>query len=204
MVEPRVLVWDLETARHHKRDEPWGTYASRCGVSVACTLDPATGDIKFYSEKDIAPNDIESLAKDLLYADYTVGFNSLKWDWPVLEKTLRRELPRREVDLLQVIRCARPETWSEGDWSLEGISMRMWQMGKTGAGMAPTLWAKNWVAKLMSYVARDVVLTTRIYKHILRAGTLEGPHGPLDCGEVMRRVIEQARETRSATRADIA
>jgi hypothetical protein len=193
----RTLVWDSESARHHRQGESWDAYAARCGISVACTMEVESGEVKLYTEADDAPNDIDSLAKDLLFADLTVSFNGLGWDWKVLANACRRDFEPKEVDLLQVIRACKPERWQEGDWTLDAVCRRTLGVGKISAIMAPTMWEKRKIGKLVSYVIRDVWLTCGLYKRGLDKGVFVGPHGGLlDVGEVLRRVIDQTAETR--------
>ena len=174
----RAVYWDLETGRAKRDSESWDDYIRSCGISVACTIS-SDSTVKFYTPRDESPYDLESLAKDLCFADVSVGFNSLYWDWPVLEHTLGRKFPRKaEVDLLRIIRKCTPEVAEVGDWKLGAIAERNLPYAKLGEGAgAPTLAREGKWGRLAAYVLRDVQLTRGLFELAAERGWLLGPLG---------------------------
>lgn len=199
-----ILYWDLETGRRKRDTEPWDEYIRSCGISVACTISDR-GEVKFYTPRDESPYDLESLAKDLCFADFSVGFNSLYWDWPVLEAALGRTFQRKnEFDLLRVIRRCCPEIAQAGDWKLAAIAERNLTLHKLGDGIgAPTLYREGKWGRLASYVLRDVQLTRGLFELARDRGWLLGPHGSrVDTKEVVEDEVRRLQGRSAHTDAE--
>lgn len=168
------LVWDSEAAETKRDDETWDEYRQHAGISLAGVLNVETLEYEFYDGSQLA-----ELAKRLEEADTVVSYNGVQYDHVVLDAALRRRvfIPG-ELDLWDVIKSAQDKYWPKGSWKLGAVCDRTFGEGKKGEGaFAPSLAADGRWGELVTYLARDLWLTWRLWKFMRTHGYVIDPDG---------------------------
>ncbi len=150
----RYMVLDVETRRSASEVGGWGR-ASQMGVSVAVLYDSG-GDVFCNYTQDELPD----MFRRLQEADLVVGFNSLRFDYAVLQPFANynlRTLPT--LDLLEKIR--RHLSYRI---SLDNVARATLDAPKSADGLQALRWWKEGnVAAIVEYCRQDVLITRDVY-----------------------------------------
>ena len=145
------------------------------GVSCAVVYEYLTDRFRVYG-----PDDVQALRERLLLANQISGFNTWRFDFPVIWGLPSRrrviELREKSNDLLQRIWAALgldEEQFSDAHkgWNLDVVCQGTLGIGKTGYGGDAPKWyqAGNW-ARLVDYCLNDVRLERDLAAFIDRYG----------------------------------
>lgn len=190
-----AFAWDLESLHGKPESQTWAEYKETCGVSVACAVSLDGLTTRQFSVNDEPPNDLESLRKSVLDADFTVSYNGKAWDRYVLAVATGRPCPpANELDLWDIIkRSLGGEKWEKGTWKLDEVCRRTLKEGKdrSGAG-APSLWAEGRYGALFEYCLRDAELTRRLFWFMGNNGYVVAPYNRIiDISAVMKSELDR-------------
>jgi DEAD/DEAH box helicase domain-containing protein len=156
-VARRTLIFDVETQRLAHEVGGWGN-VDRLGLAAAVTLDAQTGEVARFAEAD-APALIEHLAD----AELIVGYNLLRFDYPVLRPygLEPEELAGRTIDLLDHLYR------SLGfHVSLDNVASATLGEHKSADGLAAVTWYRQGLLdRVFEYCEQDVRLTGRVWEH---------------------------------------
>jgi DEAD/DEAH box helicase domain-containing protein len=156
-----VMVLDVETRRSAAEVGGWAR-ADLMGVSVAVVWD---GD----SFRTFSQEDLPAMFALLKRAGLVVGFNSLRFDYAVLQPFADfdlRGLP--SLDMLEAIRKR-----LNYRVSLDNLGQATLAGGKTADGLQVLRWWKEGrINEIAAYCRRDVDITLRLYEYGKREGHL--------------------------------
>lgn len=168
------VIFDTETKKFF--DEATGYNASKLGVSItsvyARTLDDnlkeTGGKMQSFWEKDF-----DEMFKIFEKADRIIGFNSLGFDVPALSPYLPTHWSKlKHFDILDAIKKVEGRRVS-----LDSLAKATLGTKKNDSGEnAIKYWNagdKESLAKLQKYCEMDVEITTKIYDHALKTGSLK-------------------------------
>ena len=149
------LFFDLETQKSIQ--EVGGRENIRLlRMSVGVTWSTATNDFKLYTEKDVP-----ALVADLKAADRVIGFNLLKFDYPVLKfYTQERLSDLPTLDLLEDI-------YNKLGFRLGLDALASATLGaqKSADGLAAIRWFREGkIDELIAYCRDDVAITKRLFE----------------------------------------
>lgn len=151
---PPFVVLDVETRRSAAEVGGWHR-AGDMGVSVAVVYDSRDGNFHTYGQDDLA-----ACLERLRGAPLVVGFNSVRFDYAVLQPFADfalRELPG--LDLLRRI-----EERLHYRVSLDNVAQATLNEGKGADGLQALRWWKEGrVDEIAAYCRKDVDVTRRIY-----------------------------------------
>jgi DEAD/DEAH box helicase domain-containing protein len=176
---PRIAFFDLETRRHaidlRPDDEQAGWDALRAGeggASAICIHDTKTKWMHIYDDNR---SSLLTAAKHLEAVDVVVGYCSARFDVPVIEGLLGRNLSLRcHIDLYAEISrtCAeRGIKTSVGDLKLDTLCRKNIGRGKIEHGShAKALAAEGRWGELFNYCCSDVQLTHDLFRYICEHG----------------------------------
>lgn len=176
---PRIIFFDLETrllaADLRPDDEQAGWDALRAGeggISAACLYDTKLHWCYTY---DDTRTSIHALARHLEAADIVVGYNSERFDVPVIEGLSNRNLRlRQHIDLYTEIAralAAVGHRTTVGDLKLDTVCRRNLGRGKIDSGAhAKALAADGRWADLFNYCLDDVHLTHDLFRYAAHHG----------------------------------
>ena len=156
------VVVDVEIAKTIEEVGGWD-HTEKMGVACAVVYEYLTDRFRVYG-----PSDVESLKTRLLQADRITGFNTYRFDFPVIWGLPNRErvtsLKPKSNDLLQRIWKSLgldEEQFSNlhKGWGLDSVCKATLGVGKSGYGGDAPKWfqAGNW-ARLVDYCIDDVRL----------------------------------------------
>jgi hypothetical protein len=138
------------------------------GVSVVCTYQIETRLTRVFLEEDFEELQV------YLASDHTGGFNTRRFDLPLLEHHGIAVDPALHFDALEKIWIAlgldpdRFNPRTHGGWSLDNIMQATFNLSKSGHGaMAPVWWQQGRRGKVIDYCARDVWLEGKLIEHLL-------------------------------------
>lgn len=173
----RVIFFDLETRKHAKdlnpSDEDAGWDALRRGeggISALVLYDTKDGWLYTYDD-----HSIEAAARHLEAADVVVGYCSAKFDVPVIEGILGRNLHlRSHYDIYVEIARANAQrgvVGMKGDFTLDAVCRRNLGRGKVEHGSnAKDLASRGHWGRLFYYCGDDVHLTRDLFALICKQG----------------------------------
>lgn len=123
------------------------------------------------------PEDLEALRHRLLRADRITGYNSEKFDFPLVFELPNRQMPKELIgksdDLLRRICIARntnPDYAHKG-WGLNSVCVGTIGRGKIDSGThAPALFKEGKMGQLINYCADDTALTRDLVAFIDKYG----------------------------------
>lgn len=145
----------------------WRDFAGM-GISVVCTFHVETRLTRVFLEEDFDE------LKVYLASDATGGFNTRRFDLPLLEQHGIQVEQEPHFDALEKIWIALgldPDRFSprtHGGWSLDNIMTATFGLQKSGHGaMAPVWWQQGRRGKVVDYCCRDVWLEGKLIEHIL-------------------------------------
>jgi DEAD/DEAH box helicase domain-containing protein len=197
----RIVYFDLETRLHaadlNHEDEEAGWDALRRGEGGISAL-----MIYDATEQWLYPYDDHSVmaaAKHLESADLVVGFRSAKFDVPVVEGILGRNLRlRSHYDIYTEIARAnahRGIVGLKGDFTLDAVCKRNIGRGKVEHGSnAKELAARGHWGRLFYYCGDDVHLTRDLFAYMCnRGGCVNNNRGflSLDIPDWIRRQVSK-------------
>ncbi len=151
---------DIETQRSFK--DVGKANLEKLKISVCGVYDYQTDKAYAYEEKELM-----QLDKRLADVDLVIGFNIIRFDFPVLQPYLLRPVQNIPVlDLLDDIEKARGHRAS-----LDSIAGPTLKQHKTGSGLdALVLFREQKWDELKKYCLEDVRLTKEIYEYGCREG----------------------------------
>lgn len=168
------VVVDVEIAKTIEEVGGW-RHTELMGVACAVVYEYLTDRFRVYG-----PDDVALLQVRLLEAERITGFNSFRFDFPVIWRLPGRqrveELRPKSNDLLQRIWMSLgldPEQFSNAHkgWGLDVVAKGTLCAGKTGHGAeAPIMFQEGRWAKLVEYCMDDVRLTRDLSDFIDRYG----------------------------------
>jgi DEAD/DEAH box helicase domain-containing protein len=124
--------------------------------SVAVTFSTATNEFKSYTEKDVT-----TLIADLKVADRVIGFNLLKFDYPVLKfYTQERLSDLATLDLLE-------DVYNKLGFRLGLDALASATLGakKSADGLAAIRWFREGkIDQLIAYCRDDVAITKQLFE----------------------------------------
>jgi DEAD/DEAH box helicase domain-containing protein len=196
------VVVDVEIATPVNEVEGGWDATDKLGVAVACLWEYSTQRMRVYG-----PDALSELRGRLLAADRISGYNTWKFDFPVIWGVSREEwmstaplreevasaryrLGLRSDDLLARIWQALgldSSTFSDAHkgWGLDVVAKATLGVGKTGyGGDAPLWYRQDQVQKVVNYCADDVALERDLSDFIDRYGYVLKDIGYGSCRKV--------------------
>ena len=157
----RYMVLDVETRRSAAEVGGWHR-ADRMGVSIAVLYDAADDTYHAYRQEELP-----AMFTRMAEADVLVGFNSLRFDYNVLQPFCAEPLAALpSLDLLTRI----TERLSYRV-SLDNLGQATFDEPKSADGLqALRWWQEGKLAEITAYCRKDVELTRRLYLHGLAQG----------------------------------
>ena len=147
----------------------WRDFAGM-GVSVVCTYHIETRLTRVFLEEDFA--ELQAYLK----TDSTAGFNTRRFDLPLLEHhgiVVDQALHFDGLEQIWLALDLDPDRFywkTHGGWSLDNVMTATFGLAKSGHGaMAPVWWQQGKRGKVIDYCCRDVWLEGKLVEH-LRAG----------------------------------
>ena len=158
---PRYTVLDVETRRSAAEVGGWHR-ADLMGVSVAVLYDSADDAYHVYSQEEL-PDMYARMAA----CDAVIGYNTLRFDYKVLEPFCGREIHSLpSVDLL-----ARISDRLSYRVSLDNVGQATLGEPKSADGLQALKWWKEGrLDEIAAYCRKDVELTRRVYLYGLEKG----------------------------------
>jgi DEAD/DEAH box helicase domain-containing protein len=152
--EGRVLVLDVETRRSAEEVGGWG-HIPAMGLALAVVYDVRRNEATTYFEENV-----ERLVLELVMADMVIGYNSERFDLPVLSAYGSWNLSRiRSFDMLAYIRSKLGFRLKLGDLAEANLGI-----GKSADGLQSLKWFKEGRLDLIEeYCRMDVEVTTRLF-----------------------------------------
>lgn len=184
MKSPRIIFFDLETrlwaSDLRPDDEEMGWDALRTGkggVSALAIYDTADSFLHLYDD-----HTIRAAGAHLERADLVVGYCSSKFDVPVVEGLIGKNLKLRyHIDIyLEITRASaeRGIVGTKGDFTLGAVCKRNLGRSKIEHGSNARELARTgqW-GRLFNYCADDVRLTRDLFAKMCSDGGLINPNG---------------------------
>ena len=151
-----IVVYDIETKDFIK--DPSGREGFEAlEISVLGAYDYATGEFSIYEE-----DELDRFAERLAKKPLLVGFNSRRFDTPILQKYVRFDLKKlTQLDILEEIQKALGHRVS-----LDSVARATLNMGKSGSGAeAIRLWNEGKLDELKRYCLDDVRITRDVFEY---------------------------------------
>lgn len=158
-----IVVYDIETQRAF--DEVGGReHFTKLGISLLGAFDYASGEFATYEEGELVRFEERLRRRPLL-----VGFNSRRFDTPILQVHLGLDLKRLpQLDLMEEMVKALGHRVS-----LESVASATLGEGKTGSGLdAIRYYREGRMEELKSYCLEDVRITRDLFEYGARHGEL--------------------------------
>jgi len=139
------------------------------GISCVCTYDITTNLSRVFLKEDF-----NALA-EYLHGKWTAGFNTKRFDLPLLAAHDLHFDPAPHYDILEEIWLAlgldpnkfNPRT--HGGWGLDAVCQATLGIRKTGNGaLAPVWWQQGRRGKVIDYCLNDVWMEGQLLKHVLQ------------------------------------
>lgn len=151
----RKIVFDIETKNTFT--EVGSNSAADLDLSIICIHDSETDEYSSYLE-----DELPQLWPSLESADMIIGYNSVHFDLPLLNKYYTGDLSQiRHLDLLVEIRSSlgrRPK--------LDNVAAGTLGTSKSGHGLqAVTWWKQGEIDKIRQYCLDDVKITKQVYDY---------------------------------------
>ncbi|MCB9799442.1 MAG: ribonuclease H-like domain-containing protein [Candidatus Omnitrophica bacterium] len=166
MSSQNIIVLDLETQKSFKEvgGKSRENFLEKLKISVVGVYDYLTGEYQAYEESRMM-----ELEKRLREVDLVIGFNSRRFDLPVLAPYLFTPIDQiPQLDLLEDLQEARGHRVS-----LDSVAGPTLKQHKSGSGKdAITLYKENRMDELIKYCLDDVRLTKEVYEYGCREGKI--------------------------------
>ncbi|MFA4875672.1 MAG: ribonuclease H-like domain-containing protein, partial [bacterium] len=158
-----IIVFDIET-KDAFSDVGGRECFTNLEISVLGAYDYADGKFHTYEEKELP-----SFAERLAERPVLVGFNSRKFDTPILQKYIRFDLKDlKQLDIMEEIVKELGHRVS-----LDSVAKATLDEGKSGSGLeAIRLWREGRMEELKRYCLDDVRLTRDVYEYGAAHGEL--------------------------------
>lgn len=163
MLGKNIIVFDLETQRSF--DEVGGRECfDKLGVSVLGAYLYRSNEYVVFEERDLKAFEELLAAKPLL-----VGFNSKRFDCPVLQPYVRVDMSKLpQLDIMEEIVKAVGHRVK-----LDSVAEATLGLNKSGSGIdALRYWRNGEIDKLKAYCMDDVRITKELYEYGARHGEL--------------------------------
>lgn len=162
-----IVVFDIETK--YAFDEVGGrNNFTNLGISVLGSFDYLKGEFAIYEE-----NELSIFEKRLEQGPLLVGFNSRRFDTPILQKHIRLDLKKiPQLDIMEeLVKVLGHRV------SLESVARATLGEGKSGTGMdAIHFWRQGKIEELKKYCLDDVRITRDIFEYGASNGELFYTH----------------------------
>lgn len=171
----KIAVFDAEIKKRIEDcSKGWQSH-DEMGISVLVIFDYASMRYRIFDDKN-APEAIAILHS----YDLVVGFNTVRFDWKLINATwgtVVGERKSRDYDILREIWLAKglnpnifkPET--HGGYKLEDVAFDTIQMRKTSNGaLAPIMFQEGRFAELVDYCLEDVRIERTLFEFIITHG----------------------------------
>ncbi|MFH0800111.1 MAG: ribonuclease H-like domain-containing protein [Pseudomonadota bacterium] len=158
-----IIVFDIETKRSF--DEVGGRdNFAELGISVLGSFDYAAGEFIVYEEGELA-----LFAERLQKKPLLVGFNSRRFDTPILQKHVQFDLKNLpQLDIMEEMTKVLGHRVS-----LESVAQATLGLGKSGSGLdAIRYYREGRIAELKKYCLDDVRITRDIFEYGASHGEL--------------------------------
>ena len=169
-----VAVFDLEIKKPiGECSKGWASY-DEMGVSCVCLYDYREGRYRVFDN-----NNMVECLKILHSYDVVVGFNTVNFDWRVIEATYHYPEARKakDFDILREIWKSlglNPDVFepaTHGGYNLDGVAFDTIGYRKNGHGaFAPVLYQQGRYAELIDYCLNDVKLEKELFEFICLNG----------------------------------
>lgn len=172
----RIAVFDLEIKNTiESLPNGWRDH-DKMGISVLCLYDYVTGRYRVFDDATRA--ECVGILNDY---DVVVGYNTVGFDWKVLDATWPRpaEVARdsRDFDVLRELWKSLgldPDNFNprtHGGYKLDDVAAETLGMRKSGDGaLAPKLWQQGRIAELHDYCLEDVRIERTLFEFVARYG----------------------------------
>ena len=170
----KIAVFDLEIKRTiESLEKGWNDHANM-GISVLCLYDYFTGRYRVFDDK----NKDECL-QILHNYDLVAGFNTVKFDWQVVNKSWPNGYTRigKDFDVLREIWISKgldPDNFNgrtHGGYKLDDVAFDTVGMKKTANGaLAPIMFQEGRFADLVDYCIEDVRIERTLFEFVVQNG----------------------------------
>lgn len=170
----RIAVFDLEIKTPiEKCSQGWNSH-NEMGISCLCLFDYYTNRFRVFDDR----SQIECLEILNTY-DYVVGFNTVNFDWKVVNATWKSKIERksRDIDILREIWISldlNPDVFNyktHGGYKLDDVAWESIALRKTGDGAhAPILYQEGRFAELVDYCLEDVRIEKTLFEFAANIG----------------------------------
>lgn len=158
-----ILVFDIET-KNAFEDVGGRDNLKKLGVSVVGTFDYEIGDFLIYEESEL-----ERFARRLQRHPLLVGFNSRRFDTPILQEYIPFAIGKNpQLDIMEeLVKVLGHRV------SLDSVAMATLGVKKSGSGLdAIRYWREGKVDELKKYCLDDVRITRDIFEYGASNGEL--------------------------------
>lgn len=164
----RKIVFDIETKNTFQ--EVGSTESTALDISLIGVYDSKTDSYTSYLE-----NELGKLWPLLESADLIIGYNSLHFDLPLLNKYYHGDLSRiKHIDLLKEIRDSVGRRMK-----LDQVAEGTLGVKKSGHGLQAIIWWRQGeIEKIRKYCLDDVKITKELYEYALKNKGLKFKEGP--------------------------
>ena len=172
----KIAVFDLEIKKTIEQcSRGWQSH-DEMGISCLCIYDYSTGRYRVFDDS----NHVECL-KILNDYDIVVGFNTVNFDWKVVQQTwtdVPEILSTRRSQDFDILR----EIWkslgldpdkfnprTHGGYKLDNVAQETIGLSKTGDGaLAPKLYQAGRLADVIDYCLEDVRIEKTLFEYIVK------------------------------------
>ncbi len=149
-----AVVFDLETQRSF-REVGGRQNLHLLGISVAVTFNEDDGQYRYFTEENI-----HELVEELKRGDPVVGFNLLRFDYPVLQGYT--DFPLHTLPTLDILEEVRKKLGFR--IGLDALAEATLGISKTADGLkAIRWWRLGRMDELFEYCRQDVEITWKLY-----------------------------------------
>lgn len=171
----KIAVFDCEIKKRIEDcSDGWNSH-DEMGISVLCMYDYASGRYRVFDDKN------HEEAIDILHTyDFVVGFNTVGFDWKLVNATWRKPVNVRgssDFDILREIWLSlglNPNKFdpkTHGGYKLDDVAWETIQMRKTANGaLAPIMFQFGQWADLVDYCLEDVRIEKTLFEFAVRHG----------------------------------
>jgi DEAD/DEAH box helicase domain-containing protein len=157
-----IVYFDLETQRTANDVGGWN-HKDKMGMSVGVTYSTKLGKYTIYAEPDV-----DALIEQLVRADLVVGYNTINFDYQVLQGYTAWDIGSQAVSLDLMVEL---EKMLGHRLKLEAVATATLGVGKTGDGLdAIRWWQEGKVMQIAEYCCYDVKATKEVHEFGVRHG----------------------------------
>ena len=182
-----ITVFDLEIKEVIGQNGiGWKSY-DKMGISVGCSYNFLRREYKIYMD-----DNLDELAELIASSQLVSGFNTMGFDIPLLEATLKAQVRKdNHYDILQYSREAHGSGPFKRGFKLDNHLAGTFgkdSMKTANGEQAPVWWQEGKIGRVASYCLDDVTREARLFKRLWETGRLT-----LDThGEIVFKTIPQA------------